>query len=309
MQSASDRFTHKGGIVFQQQQELLFGFPHASARAELFFSHILSQQCAASALLYGRSGATSPLLPPLCTLTSLLTFLDGIARVPHSRILPDWDHVYKKIGLMQRFPLFKIYSRPPADQKRGHSLHLGSQSGQYAWKNASSRRTNAFLDAKKLACAPRMGHPSRMERSGSRAVSRVSVLGTTSTKYELNFFNFFAVLTLGYHSRSTLLADSFLFCLHGSTARAFQNIMFLFAAFALRLLSQLRLLKATIATFSHCSPLMGRLKLRKKNAALKKTSAFKLTNHLSTHASTGLKRFYTGQKKAHQKIILKIKGF
>lgn len=130
--------------------------------AGLFFSHILSLQCAASALLYGRSGATSPLLPPLCTLTSLLTFLDGIARVPHSRILPDWDHVYKKIGLMQRFPLFKIYSRPPADQKRGHSLHLGSQSGQYAWKNASSRGTNVFLDAKKLACAPRMGHHSRI---------------------------------------------------------------------------------------------------------------------------------------------------
>ncbi|KAK5857326.1 hypothetical protein PBY51_010579 [Eleginops maclovinus] len=29
---------------------------------------------------------------------------------------------------MQRFPLFKIYSRPSADQKRGHLLHLGSKS-------------------------------------------------------------------------------------------------------------------------------------------------------------------------------------
>lgn len=33
-----------------------------------------SLQCAASVFLYGRSGATSPLLPPLCTFTSLLTF-------------------------------------------------------------------------------------------------------------------------------------------------------------------------------------------------------------------------------------------
>ncbi|XP_026156329.1 feline leukemia virus subgroup C receptor-related protein 2-like isoform X4 [Mastacembelus armatus] len=33
-----------------------------------------------------------------------------------------------KIGLMQRFPLFKIYSRPSADQKKGHLLHLGSKS-------------------------------------------------------------------------------------------------------------------------------------------------------------------------------------
>ncbi|XP_018545578.1 jun dimerization protein 2 isoform X1 [Lates calcarifer] len=29
---------------------------------------------------------------------------------------------------MQRFPLFKIYSRPSADQKKGHLLHLGSKS-------------------------------------------------------------------------------------------------------------------------------------------------------------------------------------
>ena len=139
---------------------LSLGFAQCFGAGLFFFSHILPLQRAASARLYGRSGATSPLLPPLCALTSLLTFLDGIARVPHSRILPDWDHVYQKIGLMQRFPLFKIYSRPPADQKRGHSLHLGSQSGQYAWKKASSRGTNVFLDAKRLACAPRMGHPS-----------------------------------------------------------------------------------------------------------------------------------------------------
>lgn len=32
---------------------------------------------------------------------------------------------------MQRFPLFKIYSRPSADQKKGHLLHLGSKSGRY----------------------------------------------------------------------------------------------------------------------------------------------------------------------------------
>lgn len=158
---------HNRAIVSQQQGPIL-GLAPAWARAS-----VLSLQCAAPALLDGRSGATSPLLPPLCTLTSLLTFLDGIARVPHSRILPDWDHVYKKIGLMQRFPLFKIYSRPPADQKRGHSLHLGSQSGQYAWKNASSRGTNVFLDAKKLAGAPRMGaevrQPSRVRLPGSSA--------------------------------------------------------------------------------------------------------------------------------------------
>ncbi|KAK7903886.1 hypothetical protein WMY93_016493 [Mugilogobius chulae] len=29
---------------------------------------------------------------------------------------------------MQRFPLFKIYSRPLSDQKKGHLLHLGSKS-------------------------------------------------------------------------------------------------------------------------------------------------------------------------------------
>uniref|UniRef100_A0A8C6TA87 Jun dimerization protein 2 n=1 Tax=Neogobius melanostomus TaxID=47308 RepID=A0A8C6TA87_9GOBI len=29
---------------------------------------------------------------------------------------------------MQRFPLFKIYSRPSADYKKGHLLHLGSKS-------------------------------------------------------------------------------------------------------------------------------------------------------------------------------------
>uniref|UniRef100_A0A3B5A2S3 Uncharacterized protein n=1 Tax=Stegastes partitus TaxID=144197 RepID=A0A3B5A2S3_9TELE len=29
---------------------------------------------------------------------------------------------------MQRFPLFKIYSRPSAEQKKGHLLHLGSKS-------------------------------------------------------------------------------------------------------------------------------------------------------------------------------------
>lgn len=35
-----------------------------------------------------------------------------------------------KIVLMQRSPLFKIYSRPSADQKKGHLLHLGSKSGR-----------------------------------------------------------------------------------------------------------------------------------------------------------------------------------
>ncbi|XP_037342797.2 jun dimerization protein 2-like isoform X1 [Pungitius pungitius] len=33
---------------------------------------------------------------------------------------------------MQRFPLFKIYSRPSADQKKGHLLHLGSESAAVA---------------------------------------------------------------------------------------------------------------------------------------------------------------------------------
>lgn len=96
--------------------------------------------------------------PHYALLHPRLRFLDGIARVPHSRILPDRDQVYKKIGLMQRFPLFKIYSRPPAEQKRGHSLHLGSQSGQYAKKKASSGGSNVLSDAKRLVGAPRMAH-------------------------------------------------------------------------------------------------------------------------------------------------------
>lgn len=37
--------------------------------------------------------------PHYALLHPCLRFLDGIARVPHSRILPDWDHVYEKIGL------------------------------------------------------------------------------------------------------------------------------------------------------------------------------------------------------------------
>ncbi|TNM95497.1 hypothetical protein fugu_016580 [Takifugu bimaculatus] len=73
--------------------------------------------------------------PHYALLHPRLRFLDGIARVPHSRILPYRDQVYKKIGLMQRFPLFKIYSRPPAEQKRGHSLHLGSQSAVVTTKS------------------------------------------------------------------------------------------------------------------------------------------------------------------------------
>ncbi|XP_054652907.1 jun dimerization protein 2-like [Dunckerocampus dactyliophorus] len=32
------------------------------------------------------------------------------------------------IGLMQRFPLFKIYSRPTSDQKKGHLFHQSSKS-------------------------------------------------------------------------------------------------------------------------------------------------------------------------------------
>ncbi|XP_061751344.1 jun dimerization protein 2-like isoform X1 [Nerophis ophidion] len=33
-----------------------------------------------------------------------------------------------RAGLMQRFPLFKIYSRPTSEQKKGHLFHLGSKS-------------------------------------------------------------------------------------------------------------------------------------------------------------------------------------
>ncbi|KAM9842734.1 jun dimerization protein 2-like [Aulostomus maculatus] len=43
-----------------------------------------------------------------------------------------------KIGLMQRFPLFKIYSRPSADQKKGHLSHVGSKSASLAVVTAES---------------------------------------------------------------------------------------------------------------------------------------------------------------------------
>ncbi|XP_008336711.1 jun dimerization protein 2 [Cynoglossus semilaevis] len=58
--------------------------------------------------------------------TSLLTFW---LPLPHFRIPKSSQiGITFKVGLMQRFPLFRIYSRPSADQKRGHLLHLGSKS-------------------------------------------------------------------------------------------------------------------------------------------------------------------------------------
>ena len=125
------------------------------------------------------------------------------------------------------------------------------------------------------------------------------------------FFLFFAVVPLVYLRRSTL-ADRFLFCLHGSTARAFQDIMFLYAVFALRLLSQLRqklrLLEVNIVTFSHCSPLMGRLKLRKKNAALKKNFRFQVDQSFQYACLNTAPALLRSKKKTQQEIFLKIEG-
>lgn len=150
--------------------------------------------------------------PHYALLHPRLRFLDGIARVPHSRILPDRDQVYKKIGLMQRFPLFKIYSRPPAEQKR-HSLHLGSQSGQYAKKNASSRGSNVFLDAKRLVGAPRMAH--KQQSFEVRQPNSAGDLFSGADQQTMNLFlNFCAVRTRGAPTGSTVLAVSFVFCLH-----------------------------------------------------------------------------------------------
>ncbi|KAM4540441.1 jun dimerization protein 2-like [Fundulus diaphanus] len=58
--------------------------------------------------------------------TSLLTFAWHrlISAFPN----PPRTGITFKVALMQRFPLFKIYSRPSADQKRGHLLHQGPKS-------------------------------------------------------------------------------------------------------------------------------------------------------------------------------------
>lgn len=191
----------------------------------LFQPHSVAAACS----FMGGAARLPYFCPHYALLDPRLNFLDGIARVPHSRILPDRDQVYKKIGLMQRFPLFKIYSRPPAEQKRGLSLHPGSQSGQ--WKNASSRGSNAFLDAKRLVGAPRMAH--RQQSSEVRQPSSVGDFCFMELSNKLNsFWNFSAVPTRGTHTGSTLLADRFASCLHGSTARAFKNTMFLYSVCA-----------------------------------------------------------------------------
>uniref|UniRef100_A0A8C9SKN6 Jun dimerization protein 2 n=1 Tax=Scleropages formosus TaxID=113540 RepID=A0A8C9SKN6_SCLFO len=50
----------------------------------------------------------------------------GPERVPHSQTLPDSDRYLN--GLMQRFPLFKIYSRSSAEQKREYRSDLAAKS-------------------------------------------------------------------------------------------------------------------------------------------------------------------------------------
>ncbi|XP_061551573.1 jun dimerization protein 2-like isoform X2 [Phycodurus eques] len=42
-----------------------------------------------------------------------------------------------RVGLMQRFPLYKIYTRPTAEQKKGHLFQLGSKSGPLAGISAT----------------------------------------------------------------------------------------------------------------------------------------------------------------------------
>lgn len=72
MQSDCERVTRKRGFVLWQREPDSWDFQTLlQASPSATFCRL---QRAASALLYGRSGATSPLLPPLCTLTSLLTF-------------------------------------------------------------------------------------------------------------------------------------------------------------------------------------------------------------------------------------------
>lgn len=48
------------------------------------------------------------------------------------------------LELMQRFPLFKIYSRPSADQRKRHLLHPGSKSGPYT-RNFVTRQSPMFF--------------------------------------------------------------------------------------------------------------------------------------------------------------------
>ena len=68
-------------------------------------------------------------------------------------------------GLMQRFPLFKIYSRPSADHKRGHFSHLGSKSGLCKTYKSTCRKKNSI---------PYAGVINR-RNSGRNADSRCSI--------------------------------------------------------------------------------------------------------------------------------------
>lgn len=80
-----------------------------------------------------RGGATLLLTSPLlhvCFPCSSFLILPADVWLPHSSLFPIRDQ-RSTLELMQRFPLFKIYSRPPADVTKGlHSLTSRPKSGK-----------------------------------------------------------------------------------------------------------------------------------------------------------------------------------
>ncbi len=74
---------------------------------------------------------TSPLLH-VCFPCSSFLILPADVWLPHSSLFPIRDQ-RSRLELMQRFPLFKIYSRPAADVTKGlHSLSSRPKSGKSA---------------------------------------------------------------------------------------------------------------------------------------------------------------------------------
>lgn len=83
-----------------------------------------------------------------CSVTSLLTFAwqRPDFRIPESSQIGItlFFFFFFLLELMQRFPLFKIYSRPSADQRKRHLLHPGSKSGPYT-RNFVTRQSPMFF--------------------------------------------------------------------------------------------------------------------------------------------------------------------
>lgn len=83
-------------------------------------------QCVMFVCWFLRGGASLLLTSPALHARSIFLILPADVPLPHSSILPIKDQ-------MQRFPLFKIYSRPRPDVRKGlHPLATGPESGTSA---------------------------------------------------------------------------------------------------------------------------------------------------------------------------------